>query len=86
MGTISEPAGVKGKSMGSLSCQLRPSFAKFSAPTVGWLHGLRQWNGWLIMLLATGPALASCFHYFILKDTIFQKMLIKKDYSDANRQ
>ena len=75
-----------GQSMRFLSCQIRPPFTKFSAPTISWLHSLHLWNGWLIMVLATGHALAACFHYFILKDTIFQRMLIQKGHSDANRQ
>lgn len=68
-----------GQPMSFLSSQIMPPFGKFPAYVIDWLHWLHQWNGWLIIILATGHALAACFHYFILKDNVFQRMLITED-------
>ncbi|MBV1825489.1 cytochrome b/b6 domain-containing protein [Komagataeibacter oboediens] len=71
-----------GQAMSFLSIQFMPPFGKFSASTISLLHWLHQWNGWLIIVLATGHALAACFHYFILRDDVFQRMLGTGDISD----
>ncbi|MGS0646548.1 cytochrome b [Komagataeibacter melomenusus] len=71
-----------GQPMSFLAIQITPPFGRFSASTVGLLHWLHQWNGWLIIVLATGHALAACFHYFILRDNVFNRMLAKGTISD----
>lgn len=71
-----------GQPMSFFALQVMPPFEKFSASTVGLLHQLHQWNGWLIIFLATGHALAACFHYFILRDSVFQRMLMTGNASD----
>ncbi|RBM05903.1 cytochrome b [Novacetimonas cocois] len=72
-----------GQAMSFVSLQIMPPFGRFPASTVSLLRWLHHWNGWLIMLLATGHALAACFHYFILRDDVFQRMLMTKDVSDG---
>ncbi|PYD64879.1 cytochrome b [Komagataeibacter nataicola] len=71
-----------GQAMSFLSIQIMPPFGRFPTSTVGILHWLHQWNGWLIIVLATGHALAACFHYFILRDNVFQRMLLTGNVSD----
>ncbi|GBQ63933.1 cytochrome b [Komagataeibacter swingsii] len=71
-----------GQPMSFLAIQIPPPFGRFSASTVDLLHWLHQWNGWLIIILATGHGLAACFHYFILRDDVFQRMLVKGTVSD----
>ncbi|MBE7728327.1 cytochrome b [Komagataeibacter sp. FXV3] len=68
-----------GQAMSFLSVQIMPPFGKFSTRIVGLLHELHMWNGWLIMLLATGHALAACFHYFIRRDNVLKRMLITRN-------
>lgn len=71
-----------GQAMSFLSLQFMPPFGRFSASAISLLHGLHQWNGWLIIVLATGHGLAACFHYFILRDDVFQRMLVTGNASD----
>lgn len=71
-----------GQPMSFLTLQIRPPFEKFSASTIYLLHRLHQCNGWLITALAMGHALAACFHYFILRDHVLQRMLMTEDRLD----
>ncbi|MGX7345269.1 cytochrome b [Acetobacter pasteurianus] len=59
-----------------------PPFGKFSASTISLLHWLHQWSGRLIIVLTTDHALAACFHYFILSDNVFQRMLVTGNVSN----
>lgn len=75
-----------GQPMSFLYYLIMPPFGKFSVSAISALHWLHQWNGRLIIMLATGHGLAACFHYFILKDHVFQRMLIAGDKSNEYGQ
>lgn len=75
-----------GQAMSFVSVQVMPPFGKFSIRTIELLHELHLYNGWLIVVLATGHALAACFHYFILRDNVLQRMFITGNISDERNR
>lgn len=68
--------------MSFLSMQVMSPSGKFSIRTIEPLHELHLYNGCLIVVLATGHALAACFHYFILRDNVLRRMFITGNISD----
>ncbi|WP_395371429.1 cytochrome b [Komagataeibacter diospyri] len=74
-----------GQAMSFLSGQVMPPFGKFAPARVGLLHQPHQWNGWLIIFLATGHALAACFHYFTLRDNVLQRMFMTGNISNGRK-
>ena len=42
------------------------------------LHGLHEWIGWAIIIIAFIHALAALYHHYVLKDRVLRRMLPKR--------
>ncbi|GCE82017.1 cytochrome b [Komagataeibacter diospyri] len=67
--------------VGATDVRIRP----LAGLSLGLLHQPHQWNCWLIIFLATGHALAACFHYFTLRDNVLQRMFMTGNISNGRK-
>jgi cytochrome b561 len=63
------------EAMSFFGLQIPPPFAPFSKPAHRLIGDLHNWNGWAIVILATGHALAALYHHYVLHDRVLSRML-----------
>jgi cytochrome b561 len=63
------------EAMSFFGLQIPPPFAPFSKPAHRLIGDLHNWNGWAIVILATGHAAAALYHHYVLHDRILSRML-----------
>jgi len=63
------------EAMSFFGLQIPPPFAQFSKPMHRLIGDLHEWNGWAIVILATGHAAAALYHHYHLHDRVLARML-----------
>ena len=63
------------EAMSFFGLQIPPPFAEWSKPAHHLVGELHEWNGWAIVALACGHALAAIYHHVSLKDDVLWRML-----------
>lgn len=64
-----------GEEMSLFGLLIPSPFAQWSKPAHHWVGEIHEWNGWAIILLAVGHALAALTHHFWLRDDVLWRML-----------
>jgi len=52
-----------------------PPFAPFTKSTHHLIGEIHQWNGWAIVILAFGHAMAALYHHYVRHDRVLSRML-----------
>lgn len=63
------------EAMSFFGLQIPPPFAPFSRTAHHLIGELHEWNGWAIVILATGHAAAALYHHYVLRDRVLSRML-----------
>jgi cytochrome b561 len=63
------------ESMSFFGLQIAPPFAPFSKPAHKLVGEIHEWNGWAIIVVACGHALAAVYHHNVLGDRVLSRML-----------
>jgi cytochrome b561 len=63
------------EAMSFFGLQIPPPFAPFSKAAHHLIGELHEWNGWAIVILATGHAAAALYHHYALHDRVLSRML-----------
>jgi cytochrome b561 len=64
-----------GEAMSFFGLQIPSPMAEVSKSTNDFIGDLHNWNGWLIIALASVHAAAALYHHLVLKDDVLRRML-----------
>lgn len=64
-----------GEAMSFFGLLIPPPFAQWSRASHHLVAELHNWNGWAIVIIAFGHALAALYHHYVLHDRVLRRML-----------
>jgi cytochrome b561 len=72
-----------GEAMSFFGLQIPSPMAEVSKSTNDFIGDLHNWNGWLIIALASVHAAGAFYHHLVLKDDVLRRMLPRGERSAA---
>ena len=65
----------EGRAMSFFGLLIQPPFAPFAKAAHHLIEEIHEWNGWAIVILASGHAMAALYHHYVLRDRVLSRML-----------